>query len=474
MPIKKIFRWCMTGAIMGIAIVMAFVSTYTYANTRPLLKIEFTEEEQSYIKKTGSIKMCIDPDWVPFERINEQGQHEGISADLIQIVAQQVGLKIELYPVKTWEESLAASKGKLCQIMSFLNQTPARDKWLIFTDPIFTDPNIIITREEQEFIDNLKELKNKSVALPKGTMVEERIHREYPNLSIILTNSEPEAITLVSERKADMTIRSLIVAAYAIKKEGLFNLKISGKVPEYTNQLRIGVLKDEKILRDILNKGVKTISQKDRDAISNHHVPINFQDRADHSLLFKWLIGSVIVLLTAFYWNRRLYKINKKLERLSTTDKLTGLFNRVKTDSVFENQIQQSQNLGKIFSIILLDIDYFKKVNDNYGHQVGDLILCEVASILKSNIRKIDIAGRWGGEEFLIICPETSLDEAINFSENLRQILEGYPFPVTKSQTASFGVSTYQKGDCIKDIIARADAALYNAKNNGRNRIEAK
>ncbi|MDP1525334.1 MAG: transporter substrate-binding domain-containing protein [Rhodocyclaceae bacterium] len=190
--------------------------------------------------------MCVDPDWVPFERINAQGQHEGIAADLVQLVAQRVGLKIELYPVKTWDESLAASKSGKCQIMSFLNQTPAREQWLIFTAPIFFDQNVIITREEHPYIGEPKDLTEQTIVLPRGTMVEERVRRDFPKLKVITTGSEPEAMTHVSERKADMTVRSLIVAAYAIKKEGLFNLKISGQIPAYTNQLRIGVLKDGK------------------------------------------------------------------------------------------------------------------------------------------------------------------------------------------------------------------------------------
>ncbi len=185
--------------------------------------IQFSVQEKAYIEKAGVICMCVDPDWKPFERINERGEHEGIAADLIQLVAQRVGLKITLYPVKTWDESLTASKAGRCQIMSFLNKTPEREKWLSFTDPIFFDPNIIITREEHAYIGDIRGLRNETIALPRGTMVEESIRNDYPNLKIIPTDSEPESVALVSERKADMTIRSLIVAAYAIKKEGLFN-----------------------------------------------------------------------------------------------------------------------------------------------------------------------------------------------------------------------------------------------------------
>ena len=271
----------------------------------PNPEIEFTPIEQAYIAQSSGIKMCVDPDWAPFERINTQGNHEGIAADLVQLVAQRVGLQIDLLPVKDWEESLAASKAKRCQVMSFLNQTPARDAWLIFTAPIFFDPNIIITREEHAFIGDLKGLKGERIALPRGTMVEERVRRDFPNLGVVLTASEPEAMKLVSERQADLTIRSLIVAADAIKKEGLFNLKISGQIPEYTNQLRMGVLKDETVLRDILDKGVKTITPQEREAISNKHVAVNIQQGIDWTRVYVLLVLLTLAILIALYILRK-------------------------------------------------------------------------------------------------------------------------------------------------------------------------
>jgi len=140
-------------------------------------------------------------------------------------------------------------------------------------------------------------------------MVEERVHRDFPNLKVVLTQSEPESMRLVSERKADLTIRSLIVAAHAIKKEGLFNLKISGQIPQYTNQLRIGVLKEETVLRSILNKGVKTITPQEREAITNRHVSINIQQGIDWTRVYILLALLAIVTLIVLYilrTNRRL------------------------------------------------------------------------------------------------------------------------------------------------------------------------
>ena len=295
----------LTFALKAIAniLILAFSSFGIVSAANPA--IEFSAAEQAYIAQSSGIKMCVDPDWAPFERINTQGKHEGIAADLVQLVAQRVGLRIELLPVKDWEESLAASKGKRCQVMSFLNQTPARDAWLIFTAPIFFDPNIIITREEHPFVGDMKGIKGERIALPRGTMVEERVRRDFPNLRVVLTASEPAAMKLVSEREADLTIRSLIVAADAIKKEGLFNLKISGQIPEYTNQLRIGVLKDETVLRGILDKGVSTITPLEREAISNKHVAVNVQQGIDWTRVYILLVLLTLAIIIALYIHRK-------------------------------------------------------------------------------------------------------------------------------------------------------------------------
>lgn len=436
--------------------------------------IDFTQEEETYIAQAGTIKMCVDPDWAPFERINKQGLHEGIAADLVQTVAKRVGLRIELYPVKDWDESLAASKNKRCQIMSFLNQTPARDAWLNFTAPIFFDPNVIITREEHGFVTDVQGLQNETVALPRGTMVEERVRRDFPNLKVVLTGSEPEAMVLVSERKADLTIRSLIVAANAIKKEGLFNLKISGQIPEYTNQLRIGVLKDEPLLRSILDKGVQTVTPQEREAISNRHVPINVQQGMDYRLAWQILGGAGVALLLAILWNRKLRALNKELERLSVTDRLTGMFNRVKLDEAFDAEIRRAIRFEQPFSIIMVDIDHFKVVNDTHGHQAGDQVLVEVARLLQNNTRETDIVGRWGGEEFLVICTQTEAEGVLKLAQNLCRVFRRHHFPVVQRMTASLGVTTYLDGDRSNDLVARADEALYAAKASGRNRVETR
>ncbi len=161
----------------------------------------------------------------------------------------------------------------------------------------------------------------------------------------------------------------------------------------------------------------------------------------------------------------------KKIEELSVTDRLTQLYNRLNLDEILENNISLAKRYNKTFSIIILDIDKFKHVNDKYGHITGDKVLQHFSGILKDNIRITDSIGRWGGEEFLILCPESDTSDASALAEKLRNIIEEYNFPIVGKKTASFGVTSYIKGDSEKSIVNRADKALYKAKENGRNQV---
>lgn len=154
-------------------------------------------------------------------------------------------------------------------------------------------------------------------------------------------------------------------------------------------------------------------------------------------------------------------------------DRLTGLYNRGKTEDRLSQEIARSARYGNSFSLILFDVDYFKQVNDRFGHNAGDDVLVEVAAQLRGNIRSADFVGRWGGEEFLVILPETDLDAGGAVAENLRLHIAQQTFPIPSGTiTVSAGVSAYLPGDSIQELVKRADAALYLAKEEGRNQVK--
>lgn len=431
-----------------------------------------TDNERAYVAANSPVTFCVDPDWWPFEVIDRHGQHVGIGADLLALTAQRVALPLRLHLTRTWEESLVASKSGKCQLMSFLNRTPDREQWLIFTEPLLIDPNVLITREEAPLITDLSALQGKTMALPAGTAMQERLQRDFPELTIIQTSSETEAMRLVSERKADMTLRSLIVASHTIKREGWFNLKIAGQVPGYDNLLRIGVLKSEVTLRNLLNKGVATLTAQDRARAIEKHVEIKAITAVvtDYTLV-KWLVALMAVAGgTSLWWMRKLRVLNEKLKHLSVTDELTGLTNRHGLDHAFHVELARAQRYQRPLTLILLDIDHFKAINDDLGHLMGDKVLTDFARLLQAAARQVDTVCRWGGEEFLIICHETPPDQALDLAERLLHAVRQHAFACDRPVTASAGVACAADGDTVESLEARADAALYQAKTLGRDR----
>ncbi len=159
----------------------------------------------------------------------------------------------------------------------------------------------------------------------------------------------------------------------------------------------------------------------------------------------------------------------KELEKLSSIDKLTGIMNRRKLDESLDYHVNVAKRYKKNLSLIIIDIDNFKIVNDKYGHQMGDKVLFEVTKIISSKIRKIDIFGRFGGEEFLLICPETDEKQAFHLAEKLRIEIANYNFDKIGQKTISLGISQFHSDDSAQTLIKKADIALYESKNNGRN-----
>lgn len=170
--------------------------------------------------------------------------------------------------------------------------------------------------------------------------------------------------------------------------------------------------------------------------------------------------------------NNQLEERNLLLDRLSNTDKLTGVYNRHKLDDILEKDLDRATRYGSSFGIILLDVDYFKNVNDTFGHQVGDMVLKQIADMLKTYTRKSDSVGRWGGEEFMVVVPEANQIGLTRLSEELRKRLEEETIIKGRPVTASFGVALYQNETTIHKLVARADEALYQAKRSGRNTIQ--
>lgn len=208
-----------------------------------------------------------------------------------------------------------------------------------------------------------------------------------------------------------------------------------------------------------LNKQI----QRQKDNLIHKEGIISTQKGAIGALLI--LVG-IIVLLVVF-----VFKQNAQLRNLSQTDPLTGLFNRRAFLNKLHSEILKFNRYEAPLSILLMDVDHFKSVNDIYGHDRGDEILKKLAALMNHNTRDTDICVRWGGEEFLILATNTNLENGVKLARHFKQVVESNDFGLDKPVTVSIGIATMKPGLDKDELIKTADRALYKAKNDGRNHI---
>jgi len=159
------------------------------------------------------------------------------------------------------------------------------------------------------------------------------------------------------------------------------------------------------------------------------------------------------------------------LNRLATVDILTGICNRQGFVAIMEQKLAGGKRHDLSLSLIMMDLDFFKRINDTYGHGVGDAVLAAIGKLLSEVRRASDIVARWGGEEFMIVCPYTGLEGAVKLAEKIQARLTKQDFPLGIQVTASFGVAQYRPQDTLDQFVDRVDVALYRSKDNGRNQI---
>lgn len=451
--------------------------------------LDLTSKEKIYLANKKQLNLCIDPDWMPYEKFDKDGKHIGLSADYFYYFSKK--LKIDIKPVKTknWSETLQFMQEKKCDVLSLAMPTPNRKTYMNFTSTYLEMPLVLATKLNVTFIDNFSQLKNKKVAIVKDYAYAEIVKYKYPNLQLIEVKNTKEGLKKVEKEEVFAFIGSIADISYFTQKDFIGELKIAGKFKE-TLQLSIGIRNDEPLLYSIFEKLVQNIPQNVKDIITNEYLAIKYEQKVDYILFWRSLIIFITILLIAVYWmytlrkekkrtelilhklefaRKQLKDKNKELKQIAITDKLTKLYNRVKLDESLLKELKRAKRYKHPFGLILVDIDNFKVVNDTYGHLVGDHVLKELSNILIHYTREIDICGRWGGEEFMIICPETNYEGISKLAELLRQKVEANDFNEAGKVTASFGIAEFKQTDSFDSVILKADKALYNAKHAGKN-----
>lgn len=456
-----------------------FIAIFLFLQTSALATL--SEHDQDYLIKKQKVTMCIDPNWMPYEKI-ENGQHIGMSAEYFQYFEEKLGIPIELVITKTWTETLLKGKTRECDILSLAAPTPERLKHWNFTDYYLSTPLVLATPINSPFVNEITDVLHQPIGSGKGYAYTELLRMRHPNINLIDTETLKEGLQKVIDGEYYGYLDTLATIGYLFQTDYTGQLKISGKFTDKFD-LAIAVRKDDEALLAIFNKLVNGISKSKHQEIANRWIAISVERKTDYSLVWQ-LLGIILLLIViGIIWyyiqkkyvgklknaNSQIQIQNEQLRALSTTDSLTNIHNRSKLNSLLTECTNSHKRYERPFSLILIDIDHFKQVNDVHGHLAGDQILIETCQQITSALRDVDLFGRWGGEEFLVICKETSEADALIVATKIQNTIREHLFSYVEHLTISSGVVAMQDGWSKTTLIEHADEALYRAKSNGRN-----
>ncbi len=448
-------------------------------------QIELSPQERQWLEEKQELTLAVHPFRPPFEEIGASGDYRGITADIVELLEERIGLPIRILPAGSWEESLAAMENGKSDLLSGVSRAESEAQGFIVSAPYIESVNVMVVRDAQPYMPDLHGLDGRQVGIARDNPLRRYFEELYSRISLTVYPDLNDALRGVSRGETDAAIGSLHRVSHAIHELGLYDLKIGGHTA-YKETLSLGVRSDSPILASIVNKALASVSEQEISLITRKWLSVRYESGMDRALLLKVLGGVAVLLGLFFFWNRKLSLLNRKiaganealveksrqLEKLSITDTLTGIFNRMKIEEILIAEIRRAERSGQPFSLIMLDVDDFKEINDTHGHQVGDEVLTALADLLARIIRRIDSLGRWGGEEFMIVCPETREQGALVLAGQLRHIIDSRVLIDNINVTCSFGVAEYRSGEGETRFLKRVDRAMYKAKDGGRNRVE--
>lgn len=408
--------------------------------------------------------------WPPYSFLGENGEPRGLLIDLWREFGKRNNRKIE-FRLIDWSTSLSLLKTEKNIVHGGLLKSKYRSTYMDFSSPLALPMNTRLFVFKKLKINKISDLGNIPVAVNADGNTQAYLRKNYPELNLVTYPDEQ----VVSDTQLAFAT-DYPAAMYHLHRIGAHD-KFYVVKTLYTKSLHIAVGKGNKKLLDFIENGFKKIPQQEFNRITQKWIQAV-------SVTPDWLIPAAItciggmlggfIFLYIFALRRQVAAKTKELRKLSQTDMLTGLYNRRKIDQILNDEFSRYTRYQSPLTLILLDIDNFKQINDSFGHAIGDEVLVSIAEILLGNIRNTDRVSRWGGEEFLIICPETNGAEGVQLAEKLRRQIASFQFKTVGNCTASFGVTELRTGDKTANVFSRCDAALYQSKDTGRNRVTEK
>ena len=370
-------------------------------------RLYLTAKEKKYLKQKQVIKMCVDPNWMPFEKI-VNNEYIGIGSDFIKLFEKKLDVKFELVPTKSWFESKQKAKNRVCDILPISSITESRKKFMNVTTPYIKEPLSIATKFKTIFINDWSDLKNKKIGITKDYSIIKELRKKYPYLNIVETQSTKDGLEKVANGELFGQIDNLQTINYYIQSFYWGELKISGKFDELY-VLGMASNKDDLVLSHILQKTVDNISKEEFNEISNKWlVQKEVVKEIDYSLLVKILFFVILIILMFIYWNFRLKVLvsqrtallEEANEKLKEKSKMLEDLNKSLNDRVREEVETNRQN-----ELILMQQSKMASLGEmigNIAHQWRQPL--SVISIGATGLKIQKEAGILNDEEFIETC----------------------------------------------------------------------
>jgi polar amino acid transport system substrate-binding protein len=352
--------------------------------------LSLSEEEKNWLKKKKTITMCVNPIYMPYQSIGSKGQHIGIAAEIIKLIAARIDTSISLYPTNTWMESKEAILQGRCDILPAAQYRPSPSSHLAFTPPYIISPTVIATASNQDFILFPGQIKDQRIGIVASDMFIDFIKTNYPNIDLFSLKDLPQGIEMLRHDELFGIIAALGALTYEVKKMGAPEIKISGNVG-YDLQLAVAVKKQEHILHSLMTKAVASFTEEDKWAVLNKWIMIGHEPKTGYS--FYWLLALIIAfiaLMAIFFWNRLLLRqmqLSKKAEKAMVVARQKALdASRTKSDFLANMSHEIRTPMNAILGLAYLALqrhpephlgEYLRKINT-----AGQTLLVIVNDIL--------------------------------------------------------------------------------------------
>jgi diguanylate cyclase (GGDEF)-like protein len=452
---------------------------------RKLTTLKLTEQESLWLQSHNTVKFGITRNWPPLESLNQYGEFKGINPDMFELLAQRLNITLDFTGYDNFDVLYQALLAGEIDAIGSIMTTEERKKQVLFTSSYWSMPWIILHPRELGSQLNLDDFKGKALAIIKGYYLVSVIRKRFPSITLMLVDDSEEGLLTVQKGLVDGFIDNLPSGTELLKRESLISIGMSVLDEVDKNGNHIAVNKDLPILAKVLNKAVLTISDADSQKVYEKWFDISIETGLNKKVVMRVAaqvgVLIVIVIIIIMVWNRRLYreiKNRKRLEQqmkyMATHDDLTGLANRVLLKDRLNSAITFHQRQQLSIAVLFIDLDGFKNINDNYGHDVGDELLIEIAVRLKGCVRESDTVVRFGGDEFVLLLTGLhNQDEAAYVAEKVLKVIH-QPIELSSSVTAtigcSIGIAMYpDDGESDNDLLKVADSLMYKVKASGKN-----